>query len=56
MEDILINLGVGALLAILSDPSKRGRWRRAILKIFRAASVHFKDDADFRAAALSMED
>lgn len=54
-EDIWINIGVSALLAVLNDPTKRGRWRKAILKIFRVAALSFQNDEDFRNVARSME-
>lgn len=47
MEDMLINMGVSALIALARDPNKRGRWRKAMLKVFVEITRAFKDDAEF---------
>lgn len=47
-EDYIINSAVGALLLMLQDSSKRSKWRKAMLKVFRAIAVAFGNDPDFR--------
>lgn len=50
MDDILIPLGVNTLVQLARDPKRRGKWRKALLKIFIAIAIAFKDDAEFAQA------
>ena len=36
MEDILINLGVSALLSMVQDKANRKKWARTLAKVFVA--------------------
>lgn len=51
MEDMLIGMGVNVLITLARDPSKRGKWRKALLKVFVEITRAFKQDAEFLAAA-----
>ena len=46
-----MDLAVGVLLRIVTDPKKKSKWRRALLKVFRAIAGAFPQDPDFKAAA-----
>lgn len=47
MEDILINLGVSALLTAIKNPKKAEKLRKTLLKVYRAIKAAFPDDPDF---------
>lgn len=49
--DYLTTIGVSALIAIARDPNGKGKWRSALLKVFREIARAFSDDADFLAVA-----
>lgn len=51
MEDILISLGVNALVTIARDPKGRGKWRKALLKVFREIAKGFSGDQEFASVA-----
>jgi hypothetical protein len=54
MEDVLISLGVNAIVTIARDPKGRGKWRKALLKVFREIAKAFSADAEFQAVAESV--
>lgn len=43
----MVDLAISALLHVLRDPKQSSKWRRALLKIFKAISVAFSRDGDF---------
>ena len=47
MEDILINLGISALLVSIKNPAKQVSMRKVFLKIFRAIQMAYPNDAEF---------
>lgn len=51
MEDFLIDMAVGVLLRLATDAKKKAKWRKALLKVFRAIASAFPQDPDFKAAA-----
>jgi len=40
-------MAVNVLIQLARDPNGRGKWRKALLKIFREIGRAFKDDAEF---------
>lgn len=52
MNDILIDLGVAALLRVLKSKRESGKWRAALLKIFKAIAFQFNADGEFQTAAV----
>lgn len=51
MDDILIDVGVAAVLSMLKSGSKAKKWRKAMLKLFAAIARTYKADEQFHAAA-----
>jgi hypothetical protein len=49
MEDILINLGVSALLTAIKSPKKRAAMRKIFLKVFKTIWDVFGSDDEFQA-------
>jgi len=49
LEDFLIDMGVSALLRVAADPKRASKWRRALLKVFRAIAAAFPSDPEFKA-------
>lgn len=49
MEDVIINMGITALLGAIKNPKKKATFRRAFLKIFRAIWLQFGNDEEFKA-------
>jgi Tfp pilus assembly major pilin PilA len=47
MQDILITLGINAILAAIKGPQKKASLRKAMLKVFRALKVAYANDPDF---------
>lgn len=47
MEDILINLGVSALLVSIKNPDKRVSMKAIFLKVFRTIKAAYAGDPDF---------
>ena len=47
MEEILINLGVSALLVSIKNPAKRISMRKIFLKVFNAIKSAYPNDAEF---------
>lgn len=48
-EELLIGQSVSVLVQLARDPKGRGRWRKAMLKIFREIARAFRDDEEFAA-------
>lgn len=55
MNDMLISMGVSALIMIARDKQGRGKWRKALLKVFREIAVAFRDDSDFQAVVKEVQ-
>ena len=51
MEEIVIELGINAVLKMLKSKANASKWRRVMLKIFRAIAVQYKDDQEFQTVA-----
>jgi hypothetical protein len=49
-QDIVIGYAVNTLISVIRDPKGRGKWRKALLKIFAEIARAFRDDAEFAAA------
>ena len=47
MEDILINLGVSALLVSIKNKDKLVKMRKVFLKVFNAIKSAYPNDAEF---------
>ena len=47
MEDILISVGITAILTAIKNPDKKATLRRAMLKVFRAIRTAYAGDEDF---------
>ena len=47
MDEILINMGVSALLVAIKNPAKRVSMRAIFLKVFRSIKAAFAGDPDF---------
>lgn len=54
MNDLLIDLGISAVLRILQVPSERTRWRRALLKVFSKIAEAYARDGEFRQAVVKV--
>lgn len=50
MQDWMIRLAIGTLIELARDPNGRGKWRKALLKVFREIAIAFRDDAEFASA------
>lgn len=50
MQDMLISMGINVLITLVRDPKGRGKWRKALLKVFREIAIAFRQDADFQSA------
>lgn len=55
MQDFLIDIGMTALLGLLqreipADGSKKGKWRKAFLKLFTGIATIYAGDSEFQAA------
>jgi len=48
MEDILINLGVSALLTAIKNPNKKATMKRIFLKVFSSIWLQFSNDPEFQ--------
>ena len=48
MEEILIDLGVGAILRSIKNPGKKAAIRKAMLKVFKAIRDAYSGDPDFQ--------
>lgn len=51
MNDFLISMSVSVLIQLIRTPSIRGKWKAALLKIFKEIAIAFKDDPSFQATA-----
>lgn len=49
--DFLITMAVSVLVQLARDPNGRGKWRKALLKVFREIANAFPNDVEFQAAA-----
>jgi len=47
MDDVYIDLGVSILLRVLKDTKKAQKFRRAMLKVFKAIAAAYARDAEF---------
>lgn len=48
------SLAVSILLQVVQNASERNKYRRALLKVFKAIANGFESDQEFRATALSI--
>lgn len=44
LDDILINLGISAILAVVKNPAKAAKIKKALLKVKAAISAAFPND------------
>jgi hypothetical protein len=51
MQDMLISMAISVLVQLARDPNSRGKWRKALLKVFVEITRAFKTDSDFLSAA-----
>jgi hypothetical protein len=49
VSEFYVNLAVSVILQMLQDGVLRGKFRRALLKIFRAIALQFREDPEFLA-------
>lgn len=54
MENILIDLGISALITVLrekipSNAATKKKYKKVLLKIFKAIAVAYADDDEFKA-------
>lgn len=47
-NDILIDLGIGAVLRVLKNKREASKWKRAMFKVFKAIAEAYRNDADFQ--------
>lgn len=47
-EDLIINLGISAILSAIKNPAKKAQLRKAFLKVFNAIKAAFPTDPDFQ--------
>ena len=47
MDDILINLGISAILTAIKNPKKKQELKKALLKVRNAINAAFAGDPDF---------
>lgn len=52
MSDELIDVGVTFLLKMLKDPKRTGKWKRTMLKVFKAIAVAYSGDQDFESVVV----
>ena len=50
MPEWVISLAVSTMIGLARDKNGRGKWRKALLKVFREISIAFREDAEFSAA------
>lgn len=50
MNDFLITMAVSVLIELARDPKGRGKWRKALLKVFTVIATAFRSDAEFQHA------
>lgn len=48
MEDVLINLGISAILTAVKNPTKAASLKKALLKVRNAINAAFPGDPDFQ--------
>jgi len=46
-EDRLLSVGIGILIDYLRDSTKHAKWRKAMLKVFRAIADAYGNDKEF---------
>lgn len=51
MEEMIIRLGVTAMLEMLKSKANASKWRKVMLKVFRAIATQYKDDEEFQTVA-----
>lgn len=51
MPEWMIPLAINTLIQIARDPKTHGKWRKALLKVFREIARAYKNDAEFTAVA-----
>ncbi len=56
--DILIDLGISALITLLREKipnsnSAKNKYKRALLKVFKAIAAAYQDDSEFKAVNLN---
>lgn len=47
-KDILISQAIATVIAIASDPAGKGKWRKALLKVFKKIAAAYSADAEFQ--------
>lgn len=52
MNDFVIGMAVSVMVQLVRNPSIRGKWKAAILKVFREIAINFKDDPAFKAEVI----
>lgn len=53
MQDFYINMAISGVIALLThaipaDGSTKKKWKKGILKVFKAIAVAYQDDKDFQ--------
>jgi hypothetical protein len=48
---MIIRLGVTAMLEMLKSKANASKWRKVMLKVFRAIATQYKDDEEFQTVA-----
>ena len=49
MQNLLISMGVAALISAIKGPKKKAELRAIALKVFQAIKLAYADDPDFSA-------
>lgn len=47
LEDLLINMGISAILAAIKNQQKKAALKKAMLKVFNAIKAAYPGDPDF---------
>jgi len=48
VSDFIISMAVSVIIQLARDPKGRGKWRKALLKVFREIASAFRDDNEFQ--------
>lgn len=53
MNNLIIDMGIASLLSLLkhyipNDAEQKSKWKKAVLKVFKAIKTAYSDDKDFQ--------
>lgn len=56
MPDWMIPLAINVMINLARDKQNRGKWRKALLKVFSEIAIAFRDDVAFQAVVEAKQD